>query len=148
PLSPIARPTETAELFDRVLFEIVSVPWFRIAPPVPPWPLLSVRRSRLAVTPASTLKTLLDGLPLMITPLADPTMWTSLASSNGLPPTIVIVFGPGPGMLNVIVPPMHVSSSAWRRLPAPLSAVVVTSVVAEHALTVCDSVGLLPPAVM
>src|SRR3954462_10373121 len=48
-----------------------------------------------------------------------------------------IANAPTPRPLNVMKSVAHASAIAWRRLPAPLSFVVVTTGVAGHMLTLC-----------
>src|SRR3954469_20829541 len=52
----------------------------------------------------------------------------------------VIVSGPAPAMLNVMLSLAHASATAWRKEPAPASAVVVTTGLIGHAETSCDVV--------
>src|SRR5262249_35548384 len=69
PLEATAPPDWTAELPVRVSLSRLSVPALRMPPPLLSDPAVIVRPIRLAFTPASTWKTRLALLPLMVTGL-------------------------------------------------------------------------------
>ncbi len=126
-----------------VLWLIVRFPRLKMPAPNPACPFAIVRLDSATVAPGATLNTRLVFAPLMVTPFAVGPVIVRFLSRNSSPVDRLMVSGPGPGMLNVIVSVVQASRIAWRSDPAPLSAVVVTTGVAGHGFTVWSVVSAL-----
>jgi len=114
----------------------VSAPSLRIPAPFVALPPEIVSPMMDTVFPALILNTRLALLPLtvILSPLLFLIVMFFVAGSS--PDVSVIVCGPAPARLNVMVVPLHTCETASRSEPAPASAVLVTIGFGVQALTV------------
>ena len=131
------------EFRQSVLLTRTRSPFDEMAPPCVPAPSMNVRFTKVAAAPKSMPAIAPALLPLRVRLFAvGPVTVRCLVMNSGL--ASVMMSGPAPGIANVIVSVAQASAMACRRLPGPLSSVLVTTGAFGHVSTVCRAVLVLP----